>query len=560
MPVNTENVCRKGKIDMIIQIAPKNGNSTADVVSALEEIKKVGGGEIHFEKGEYHFYAPGTHKEFFAVSNNTACDKNIVFPIINMENLVIDGHNSNFVFHDVVFPFMISKSKNITVRNVLIDTGKSPLVEFRIHHKTDDGFYMDIDKEENPFHIDEGSLCFERESEVVSGKDRFLSLHAVGVHRVQYFATGDCKANMTNLPAPLMKCIATETANGIYARYCEDSPSECRFGEDVVTAIVDGGRNVDVFCLDKSENVAICNVTVARGIGMGVVGQISRDILIDGFSTDIDYHPGSYQTLTADSLHFINCDGKLEIKNCRISDTMDDVVNIHGMYTVVRGAEEGRLRAEIMHREQHFFNPYRKGDRLEIIDDTTFEVVSEFVVADAYFKDGSGTDIIIEGKFTYGKEKARDNFRIENPDRMPNVHMHHNEFSNFPHIRMSGAGEMLVEENHFSNCEAALLCLDLAPFWYESGRVKHLVYRKNIMDNCNGQGKEEFIRIGIDGIDDEKAPQIHEKIEIIGNKFINIKKYAVRAAGVKELVFKDNIFDRKYDDVIKAYKPKALFN
>ena len=472
-----------------------------------------------------------------------------------MENIVIDGHGSHFVFHDVVFPFMVSNSKNVVVRNMIVDTGKSPLVEFRIHGKTDKGFYMDIDKKENPFYIDEGSLVFKRESAVVTGKEEFLSLHLVGKHRVQYFATGDCKANMTNLPAPLMKCIAKETENGIYAQYTEDTPSMCRFDEGShVTAIADGKRNVDVICLDRSENIEIRDVTVARGIGMGVVAQLSKDIIIDGFSTDIGYHSGSRQTLTADSLHFINCNGKLEIKNCKISDTMDDVVNIHGMYTVVNRIEKSKLYAKIMHREQVFFNPYCKGDRLEIIDDVTFEVVSEFIVDDAYFKEDSGTDIIIEGKFTFGKEKVKNNFRIENPDRMPDVHMHHNEFRNFPHIRMSGAGEMLAEENIFADCEAALLCLDLAPFWYESGRVKHLVYRNNILDNCNGKGKEEFIRVGIDGIDDEKAPQIHEKIEIVGNRFINIKKYAVRAAGLKELVFKGNIFDGEYDDVIKTYK------
>ena len=175
VPENTENGRKKRKVSMTIQISPKNGNSTADVVSALKEIKKVGGGELRFEKGEYHFYAPGTHKEFFAVSNNAACDKNIVFPVIDMENVIIDGQGSRFVFHDVVFPFMISQSKNITIRNMLIDTGKSPLVEFRIHHKTDEGFYMDIDKKENPFHIEDGSLCVEREAGIVSGKERFIS-------------------------------------------------------------------------------------------------------------------------------------------------------------------------------------------------------------------------------------------------------------------------------------------------------------------------------------------------------------------------------------------------
>jgi len=537
---------------LIINIFPSGSNDTLFVVEALKNLKENGGGELHFEKGEYHFYKEGTHREFFAVSNNSAGYKNIVFPIIGMENITIDGHDSVFVFHDVVFPFMISCSRNVNLRNITLDTGKSPLVEFKIHSKTDKGFYMDIDKRENPYYVEDGSLCFKREDAVVSGKNEFLSLHAVGKHRVQYFATGECTANMTNLPAPLMKCIAKETENGICVQYREDTPSECRFEEGAtVTAIVDGKRNVDVICLDRSENIEICHVIVARGIGMGIVGQLSKNIVVDGFSTNIDFHPGSYQTLTADSLHFINCDGNLEIKNCRISDTMDDAVNIHGMYTVVNGWENEKLYAKIMHREQVFFNPYRKGDRLEIIDDTTFAVVGEFDVCNAYFQGDGGTDIVIEGKFTYGEENLKNNFRIENPDRMPNVHMHHNVFRNFPHIRLSGAGEILVEENHISRCEAALLCLDLAPFWYESGRVKHLVYRNNLLDDCNFNGKEEFIRIGIDGIDDEKAPKIHEKVEILGNKFINVKKYAVRAAGLKELIFKDNTFDKEYGEIIK---------
>jgi len=536
---------------MIIDISHTKENASLKVGEALLKLKASGGGELRFEKGEYHFFKEGTTKEFFAVSNNSACDKYIVFPIIGMENITISGNGSHFVFHDAVFPFMISQSKNITLCNVTVDTGKSPLVVFNIHSKTQDGFIMDIDREENPFFIENGSLCFKREDAVVSGKNEFFSLHAVEKHRVQYFATGDCMADMTNLPAPLMKCNAEETPTGIKVTYRPDSPSPCRFDEGKVTAIVDGKRNTDVICLDSSEDIRILNITVARGIGMGIIGQLSSNILIDGFSTDIDYHPGSYQTLTADSLHFVNCHGKLEIKNCSISDTMDDVINIHGMYTSVTSVNDNTLYAEIMHREQRFFMPYRPNDILEIIDNTTFEVVAEFVAEEVAFKEGSGTSLVIKGHFNYGSDKIKKDFWIENPHKMPDVHIHHNSFSRFPHIRLSGGGEILVEENHISNCESALLCLDLAPFWYESGRVKHLVYRNNVLDNCNSRGKDEFIRIGIDGVEDDKAPEIHEKIEIYQNSFIGIKKYAVRAAGVKELVFKDNVFDREYDEIIK---------
>ena len=79
---------------MIINIRHTSGNATPDVVNALSAIKAAGGGELHFETGEYHFYKEGARKEFFAVSNNSACDKYIVFPVVGMRDLVIDGHGA----------------------------------------------------------------------------------------------------------------------------------------------------------------------------------------------------------------------------------------------------------------------------------------------------------------------------------------------------------------------------------------------------------------------------------------------------------------------------------
>jgi hypothetical protein len=82
------------------------------------------------------------------------------------------------------------------------------------------------------------------------------------------------------------------------------------------------------------------------------------------------------------------------------------------------------------------------------------------------------------------------------------------------------------------------MCLDLARYWYESGRVKHLVYRNNVLKNC-----DVAIRIGVDGISDERAPRIHQKIEIVGNHFSQIKDCAIRSGGVRELILSGNVFD-----------------
>lgn len=535
---------------MIINISLTSGNATPDVVRALSEIKNAGGGELHFQTGEYHFYKDGTEKSFFAVSNNSANVKAMVFPIIDMENVTIDGHGSVFVFHEVVFPFMVSHSRNVTLRNITMDLGMSPLVNLKVRDIAEDGFYLDIDRKVSPFFVKNGSIFFERESENWDGSKKYISLHAIGRHQVQFLATGDCcSQKLVNLPAKLIKADAVETPDGVYIKYRPDTPSRCNFGEEMLSAIIDGGRSIDVICLDRSENVTVSNVAVARGIGMGIIGQLSRNILIDGFSTDNTRHKG-HQSLTADALHFVNCDGILEIKNCRIADTMDDAINVHGMYTALTKAEKDTIYTKIMHQEQNYFNPYREGDRLVLINPQSYEIKAEFIVNSATLNAENGTDIVLKGSFSYGFEEIAEGFLVENPDRMPNLHLHSNNFDNFPHNRISGAGKMVVENNVFSNCHSALLCYDLAKYWYESGRVKHLIYRNNTLDNCNIVGSGAFLSIGISGVPNELAPKIHERIEITGNRFSRIKNLAVMAGGVKELVVEGNIFDTDKEGLI----------
>ena len=76
---------------------------------------------------------------------------------------------------------------------------------------------------------------------------------------------------------------------------------------------------------------------------------------------------------------------------------------------------------------------------------------------------------------------------------------------------------------------------DLAGFWYESGRIRDLSVKDN--DFCGGKETEvgAYIRIGVAGFDDARAPLIHKHIEIINNRFDKARPLAVSAGGAKEL-------------------------
>ena len=127
------------KVTISQSIGGAGHNVSGAVKEAISKIKAAGGGELIFEKGEYHFYEKDTVKKFFAVSNNSACDKNTVALIEGINGLTVDGNGSVFVFHELAFPFIVSQSSNIEIKNIIFDRGRYPQAIMKFSDMTDDG-------------------------------------------------------------------------------------------------------------------------------------------------------------------------------------------------------------------------------------------------------------------------------------------------------------------------------------------------------------------------------------------------------------------------------------
>lgn len=526
---------------IVIDLQSCGENASEAVNSALKELKTIKNSTLRFEKGEYHFYKSGTTKKFYAVSNNAAREREIVFHICGFEGLTIDGGGSVFFFHDLVFPFVVSESKNVRIQNFYAERKRFPQVAMKVKDVKSDGFSLMIDENSDPYRVENGSLIFEREWGEFSGKSQMFGLLRSSPFTVQYMFTGNCEHSDEGLAATHINVDATPIKGGVKMTFRHENRYPLRFSEnDTVMSNLDGGRTVDLIFLDRSKEITISDVTVCRAVGMGIIAQICRDIEVDNFSVSDKYKDSPCSSLTADALHFVNCFGKLDIHDCKISHVGDDVINVHGMYTSVDKWDENTLYSEIKHSEQKYFNPYEMGDRLEIIDNDSFEAVAEFVVCGAEIFGDDGAHIKISGHFTKGKEKMMKGFLIEIPDKMPDLHLHDNDFSYFPHMRISGAGKTVIENNRIQNASKALVSQDLAKYWYESGRVKNLVFRNNDINNIL---TDAAIYIGIDGIDEDKCPKIHEYVEISENKFGKLKDKAIVTCGARNLVIRDNIFE-----------------
>ena len=97
-------------------------DATPVVVEAIKKCKKDGIVKLEFPKGIYHFYPTFAPDMYCAITNNDNGLKRTAFPIIDFDKLEIDGNGSEFIFHGKMVPFIIEGSKNITIKNLNINS------------------------------------------------------------------------------------------------------------------------------------------------------------------------------------------------------------------------------------------------------------------------------------------------------------------------------------------------------------------------------------------------------------------------------------------------------
>ena len=67
-------------------------------------------------------------------------------------------------------------------------------------------------------------------------------------------------------------------------------------------------------CIRNAEKIRLNNMTIHSHHGMGIVGHLSRDIVIEGLS--VIPSSGERMSTDTDATHFASCYGDLIIKNC----------------------------------------------------------------------------------------------------------------------------------------------------------------------------------------------------------------------------------------------------
>lgn len=535
---------------VLITVKNTNQNATILVKEALAKAAAVHIEDeqqviLRFEPSEYHFWAEEAFEGAFYPANNECGVKKVIFPLMGCRNLTIDGGGSRFVFCDRVTPFAIQNSKNIKLKNFIADFSFPRYNWATVTAVSEEGISISMDRQLFDYSVRDGNLLFGVGSTKLSTRSRKISVKGIHPHRgTCFFYVGDIDIDI-NPAAPTVRVDAEELSvvreggnsqGDIRFRYREGSFKPVYEVGDKLCLAYDNNRENFFTFAELSKGLTFERITIRRNGGMGIFGQLCSDIVIDGLCVAPEEGREEYFTTTADAMHFINCDGRMEIRNSRVENAYDDALNVHGVYCMVQEiCAPDRVKVGWGNAEQVGMIPFMAGDTAAVNDPKSGAETGRIIVSEVICNE-ERTEISL--RFA---EEITDCMKIgdmlENPLRMPQLLLENNTVLNCPHMRVS-APVITVRGNKLGLLYADIHINDLFGFWCESGAVQQariednhflathdrtcIDIRSERLGEQRKQHKEITIRNNVFEMPEEKA--IHaeacEKLRVEGNRFV----------------------------------------
>jgi hypothetical protein len=536
-------------------------DATSAVVARILQAEDKPIAEIKFEKGTYHFYPDKGFEKFCYISNHGDLMVNTPFPIFNMENLIIDGQGSTFIFHGIMIPFLIDDCKNITVKNLSIDWAESFHSEGLILARDEENKTFDMQiSNEYPYEIRNDQLYFIKpyyehtigQSILFDPKRKAIAYNTEAYTAISTKTKNKVRNNTDKIEykytydrrAPEYKDLGTENKLKVE----ELKPGLLRVHNHkkempplgmILTMKGEQGFNrvAPAFRVSHTKGFNGTNVNIHHAGGMGIIAENSSDLILDNFNITPSH--GRMVSTTADATHFVGCRGKVVIKNCTFNNQLDDAANIHGTYQkIVDILGDDKIGVRMMHHQQKGFVIAQPNETLGFVRlENSFFSYGKTTIKDIDYINSRYQIVTLNEKLP---EDLKVGDLIENLDGYPDLLVQNCKISNnrARGLLISNPVNTVIENNFFSTEMEAILIPVESGHWYESGNAANVVIKGNTFQDCQHGGKNRGV-IRFDTDDDNKNIAF-KNIEIIDNTFNQFDNLILQVTNVDGLVFKGN--------------------
>lgn len=508
------------------------------------EIFKIGaalksGTYYYGTQSEYHIYLQDTVNSAGCGYVKSTGSLATAFYLQDLADVTIDLGGAALIFHGRIAPFVLSRCKNITLKNFSIDYDRpyytqGEILEASTKHlqlRISDGF---------PYRVENGFFYAVSDT----WEQPFNHYHMLfqpydPQTRAPAFAAGCILAVIgdevysPNAPLPIHHLSLEENKDGSLT-FRGDFPETYKAGQ--ILTMTHEPRDKNAILADHCQNVTVENVRLIHGASMGFVGMFCENIALKHFDMYLDEKCKGLITVNADSVHCFHCTGKILVEDCIFDNMLDDAINIHGNYTEVTATAGKEVKAHVAAAGLENIKWYQAGDVLNIYRGKTQELKDSYKVVKAEYP--CDREIMIH--FDRAVDAATGDI-IEN-SAMPEIEIRRCKTGkNRPRgFLLSSGGKTLVENCFFNNCSCAIHFTGDTTYWYESGPVRDVIIRYCHFYNCGYCSADYAIMATPEVEVTEKVPCYHKNIKITDNIFESFTRGALYANKTEGIVFKNN--------------------
>ena len=497
---------------------------------------------IVLNKDTYHFYLnQTTDKELYISNHDQTNPKKVGLYLENLNDVVIDGSNSEWLFHGTILPIVVKNCTNITLKNFSIDFATPHLRQLHI---------TEVDAKNNTVKVQlypEGNYKIKGEKLFFTGEDYEETPFGGMIFRADKrlaYKRADVNFNPTKI---------TEIAPNKFRFEGIGAKPYLEKGERFVLRTYT--RPTPAIFVTESKNVKLENITVHNTQGMGLLAQLTENITLNRFRVALKEGTERYFTTQADATHFSACKGLIRSENGVYEGMADDAINVHGTYLKVIAREDNHtIKAQYMHPQSWGFLWGNVGDKVQFIASKTMDVIGDktyriqaIKAVDKPTKVGAKIFKITFDEILPTEVNPDTPCGVENLTWTPKVIFKNNIVRN---NRARGAlfstpKKVVCVNNTFDHTHgtAILLCGDCNG-WYETGACHNVIIKNNRFINAltaNYQFTNAIISIYPE-IPNLEAQQkyFHSNITIENNVFETFDEPILYAKSVENLIYRNN--------------------
>ena len=398
----------------------------------------------------------------------------IAFFMKDKENIVFDFGGATLYLHGIMQPFLLDNCKNITIKNCIIEYDRSFVSEAEVIESTD--AYLKVKMFKNfPYRIEDGNLILTSETWENNTLDQaplFFQLFNSKTREgagIRLAIVGKNPQLDESLPwaSSTLKLVAKE--EGEYIVFEGKNLPYIETG--LILTMAHSNRKYSGMMIIDCENVALENVRLLNGPGIGLLPMYTKNLYLDGFKLCYDERSPGIIANEADGIHAVACSGDFVLKNCILEGMIDDALNIHSNFYQVISCEEDKITALCAGAVSVEYKIFGEGDKIAIYQGSTLVKSDEYTIKSIRRLEGKTVEITVDRPL--GNHQKGD--AIENLSMQANILISNCRFGKTnTHLRFQSRGRILIE-----NCATELpfwLTGDMS-YWFESSPVENITIK-----------------------------------------------------------------------------------